>query len=211
MLVDDTVVVTVMANLGFRIGMRHAGIVVHETAVGDRYVLEALEAGAWVLGGEQSGHVIFRRLATTGDGLLTGLIVADLVRRRGRSLADLAAAAMRRLPQVLSNVRLERLGPGSGGGAAAAFAAAVETVERRLGEEGRVLVRPSGTEPLIRVMVEAAEASGRGGGGLRAGRRGPSPGGAGRFGKRPSADRLRGRRADLGAAADGSSTGAPAA
>ena len=119
LLVDDTVVVTVMANQGFRLGMRRAGIAVHETAVGDRYVLAALEAGGWVLGGEQSGHVIFRRLATTGDGLLTALLVADLVRRSGRTLADLAADAMHRLPQVLLNVPLGERGPGRRRGARA--------------------------------------------------------------------------------------------
>jgi len=148
-----TVVVTVMANQGFRLGMCRHGISVHETAVGDRYVLEALEAGAWALGGEQSGHVIFRRLATTGDGLLTAVQLLDLVQRRQRPLAELAAEAMTRLPQVLRNVRLARpvhdladeLGP------------LVGAVQRRLGEQGRVLIRPSGTEPLVRVMVEAAD------------------------------------------------------
>ena len=100
---DDTVVVTVMSNLGFRLAMESAGIRVIETAVGDRYVLEALDVGGFSLGGEQSGHVIFRDLATTGDGILTGITVADAVRRSGRSLADLAAV-MTRLPQVLVNV-----------------------------------------------------------------------------------------------------------
>jgi phosphoglucosamine mutase len=152
-LVDDTVVVTVMANLGFRLGMRRRGISVRETAVGDRYVLEALESGGWSLGGEQSGHVIFRRLATTGDGLLTGVQVLDLLARSGRTLADLADDAMTRLPQVLRNVRLDRARPGL----LDALAPAVSAVEARLGEEGRVLIRPSGTEPLIRVMVEATD------------------------------------------------------
>jgi phosphoglucosamine mutase len=149
----DTVVVTVMANLGFRLGMRRRGISVRETAVGDRYVLEALESGGWSLGGEQSGHVIFRRLATTGDGLLTGVQVLDLLARSGRTLADLADDAMTRLPQVLRNVRLDRARPGL----LDALAPAVSAVEARLGEEGRVLIRPSGTEPLIRVMVEATD------------------------------------------------------
>src|SRR5262249_13058767 len=101
---DGTVVVTVMTNLGFRLGMEAAGIKVVATAVGDRYVLEALDAYGWSLGGEQSGHVIFRELATTGDGLLTGVVLCDAVRRSGRPLAALAAAAMTRLPQVLVNV-----------------------------------------------------------------------------------------------------------
>jgi phosphoglucosamine mutase len=151
---DNTVVVTVMANQGFRLGMRRHGIVVHETAVGDRYVLEALEAGSWALGGEQSGHVIFRRMATTGDGLLTGVQVADLVQRSGLALAELADQAMIRLPQVLRNVRVGR----SSETVLDQLRPAVAAVEQRLGEAGRVLIRPSGTEPLIRVMVEAPTA-----------------------------------------------------
>ena len=149
---DATVVVTVMTNLGFRLAMAERGITVVETQVGDRYVLEALEEGGWSLGGEQSGHVIFRELATTGDGLLTGLRLLDAVHRAGRPLADLAAAAMTQLPQVLVNVRvadraaLER---------APALAGEVAAVEAELGDHGRVLLRPSGTEPVIRVMVEA--------------------------------------------------------
>ncbi len=111
LLADDTVVVTVMSNLGFRTGMAERGIHVVDTAVGDRYVLEALDRGPFTLGGEQSGHVIFRELASTGDGLLTGLFLLDLVSRAGRQLADLAAAAMTRLPQVLVNVRTARRDP----------------------------------------------------------------------------------------------------
>ncbi|MCU1355650.1 MAG: glmM [Acidimicrobiales bacterium] len=151
LLTHDTVVVTVMSNLGFRHGMAAHGIEVVETAVGDRYVLEALDQGGHVLGGEQSGHVIFRRLASTGDGILTGLTILDVLGRSGRSLAELAAAAMTRLPQVLVNVRtshrdpelLEKLGP------------ELAAAEAGLGERGRVLLRPSGTEPVVRVMVEA--------------------------------------------------------
>src|SRR5207237_9027513 len=90
LLADDTVVVTVMTNLGFRLAMQERGIRVVETQVGDRYVLQALEEGGWSLGGEQSGHVIFRRMATTGDGLLTGLSLMDIVLRSGRTLAQLA-------------------------------------------------------------------------------------------------------------------------
>jgi phosphoglucosamine mutase len=153
-LTDDTVVVTVMTNLGFRLAMRERGITVVETQVGDRYVLEALEDGGWSLGGEQSGHVIFRHLATTGDGLLTGLQVLDAVHRSGRPLAELAAQSMTRLPQVLLNVRVaDRAAFGDG----AAVKDAVAAVERELGEHGRVLLRPSGTEPVVRVMVEAAD------------------------------------------------------
>lgn len=148
---NDAVVVTVMANLGFRRGMEAAGIDVVETAVGDRYVLEALDAGGLSLGGEQSGHVIFRDLATTGDGLLTGLVLCDVVRRSGLPLAELAAASMTRLPQVLVNVRVAERMPD----AADRFADEIAAVERDLAGNGRVLVRPSGTEPLVRVMVEA--------------------------------------------------------
>ncbi len=149
----DTVVVTVMTNLGFRLAMAERGIRVAETRVGDRYVLEALEAGGFVLGGEQSGHVIFRRLATTGDGLLTGVQVLDLLTRDGRPLSVLAAEAMTQLPQVLHNVRVAHRDPAI----AEHLAAEIAAVEAELGQRGRVLVRPSGTEPLVRVMVEAAD------------------------------------------------------
>jgi phosphoglucosamine mutase len=148
---EDTVVVTVMTNLGFRLAMADAGITVVETPVGDRYVLNALERGRWSLGGEQSGHVIFPDLATTGDGTLTGLLLLEMVARTGRSLADLAAAAMTRLPQVLVNVPVASGAPA----VAERIAGEVADAERRLGASGRVLVRASGTEPLVRVMVEA--------------------------------------------------------
>ena len=147
----DTVVVTVMTNLGFRLAMRDVGIEVVETAVGDRYVLEALAAGGFSLGGEQSGHVIFADHATTGDGILTALALLDAVRRSGRSLAELAAAAMTSLPQVLVNVRVARRMPD----VADRLAAEIAVAERDLGATGRILVRASGTEPLVRVMVEA--------------------------------------------------------
>jgi phosphoglucosamine mutase len=149
---DDTVVVTVMANLGFRLAMAEHGIRVHETQVGDRYVLEALEANGWSLGGEQSGHIVFRDKATTGDGILTGLLLVDLVWRAGRPLADLADEAMIRLPQVLRNVRVadrEALAD------AESIWDDVAAVQAELGDHGRVLLRPSGTEPVVRVMVEA--------------------------------------------------------
>jgi phosphoglucosamine mutase len=151
-LVDDTVVVTVYSNLGFRLAMAERGIKVVETATGDRYVLEALEEGGYVLGGEQSGHVIFRRLATTGDGLLTGVQVLDVLARTGRPLADLAGV-MTALPQVLKNVRVLKRRPD----VAEAVAGEIAAVEAELGDRGRVLVRPSGTEPLVRVMIEAAD------------------------------------------------------
>jgi phosphoglucosamine mutase len=150
-LAGDSVVVTVMTNLGFRLAMDKRGIHVVETQVGDRYVLEELESRRLHLGGEQSGHVIFRDLATTGDGLLTALQVLDVMVRSERSLADLAGEAMTRLPQVLHNVRVAERDPA----VAERLAGHIASVEARLGDHGRVLVRPSGTEPLVRVMVEA--------------------------------------------------------
>ncbi|HVM52014.1 MAG TPA: phosphoglucosamine mutase [Acidimicrobiales bacterium] len=151
---DDRVVVTVMTNLGFRLAMAERGIEVVETAVGDRNVLAALDEQHLSLGGEQSGHVIFRDLATTGDGVLTGLQLLDAVVRSGRPLADLADEAMTSLPQVLENVRV----PGKAREVVEAVAADVAAVEAELGADGRVLLRPSGTEPLVRVMVEAPTA-----------------------------------------------------
>lgn len=150
-LVDDTVVATVMSNLGMIQALGAAGIAVHQTSVGDRYVLEAMRTGGFVLGGEQSGHVILREHATTGDGLLTALHVLHRMATTGRSLADLAGA-MTRLPQVLVNVPgvdKERAGTDE------ALLAAVGDAEAGLAGAGRVLLRPSGTEPLVRVMVEA--------------------------------------------------------
>jgi phosphoglucosamine mutase len=148
---DDTVVVTVMTNLGFRLAMEAEGIKVVQTAVGDRYVLEALDGGRYSLGGEQSGHVIFRDRETTGDGLLTGVALADAVHRAGRPLAALAAQAMTRLPQLLVNVPVAAPMPD----AADRISEHIRAAEAELGDHGRVLVRPSGTEPLVRVMVEA--------------------------------------------------------
>ena len=149
---DNTVVVTVMTNLGFKLAMRDHDIDVVETKVGDRYVLEALEAGGYSLGGEQSGHIILRDLATTGDGILTGLHLLDVLKRSGRNLADLSSAAMTRLPQVLHNVKVADRGALD---TADELWAEVAAVEDELGEMGRVLIRPSGTEPVVRVMVEA--------------------------------------------------------
>ena len=149
----DTVVITVMANLGFRHAMAAHGIAMIETDVGDRYVLEEMERGGWALGGEQSGHIIFGDLATTGDGVLTGLQVLDVMMRTRTSLAELAAV-MVRLPQVLRNVPVVRQGPGAVAGSED-LAVAVKAVADDLGERGRVLVRASGTEPVVRVMVEA--------------------------------------------------------
>jgi len=153
LLPDDTVAVTVMTNLGFREAMAEHGVKVVDTAVGDRYVLEALESGGWTLGGEQSGHIIFRDLATTGDGILTGIQVLDTVVRTGRPLRDLAGVMTRR-PQVLRNVRVaSRALDGAAG-----LWDEVRAVEAGFGGHGRVLIRPSGTEALLRVMVEAPTA-----------------------------------------------------
>ncbi len=150
---EDTLVTTVMSNLGLRLAMDREGIRTVQTAVGDRYVLEEMRRGGYALGGEQSGHVVMLEHATTGDGVLTGLHLLARVAQTGRSLADLASL-VQRLPQVLVNV------PGvdkARAGRDAELAAAVAAAEADLGETGRVLLRPSGTEPLVRVMVEAAD------------------------------------------------------
>ncbi|NLU66911.1 phosphoglucosamine mutase [Streptomyces sp. HNM0574] len=150
---QDTVVATVMSNLGFKLAMEREGIALQRTAVGDRYVLEEMKRGGYALGGEQSGHVIVLDHATTGDGTLTGLMLAARVAATGESLAELAAV-MERLPQILVNVRdVDKTRVDS----EPEIAAAVADAERELGETGRVLLRSSGTEPLVRVMVEAAD------------------------------------------------------
>jgi phosphoglucosamine mutase len=150
----DTVVSTVMSNLGFVQAMRAEQVGVRQTKVGDRYVLEAMKAFGYTLGGEQSGHVIMSDHATTGDGILTALHVLDRMAEQGRSLADLAGV-MTRLPQVLVNVpEVDK----SRADTDPVLAAAVAEAEFELGDGGRVLLRPSGTEPLVRVMVEAASA-----------------------------------------------------
>lgn len=152
---DNSVVVTVMTNLGFRLAMIERGLEVIETQVGDRYVLEALEAGGFSLGGEQSGHLIFSDLATTGDGVLSGVQVLDVVCRTGRPLAELADEAMTRLPQVLRNVSVVNGHSGLVDKLRDEISA-IEADLNRNGERGRVLVRPSGTEPVVRVMAEAS-------------------------------------------------------
>ena len=148
----DTVVVTVMSNLGFHKAMAAAGINVLTTGVGDRYVLEALDARGHSLGGEQSGHIIYRDLATTGDGLLAGMRLAQFVHDGGHSLASLAGGVMTSYPQVLVNVKVRDRHPN----ALDEMAAEIASAESSLHGDGRILVRASGTEPLIRVMVEAA-------------------------------------------------------
>jgi phosphoglucosamine mutase len=152
-LAHNTVVVTVMSNLGFLQGMQRAGISVVQTAVGDRNVLQALAAGEFSLGGEQSGHIIFADHSTTGDGLLGAVVLLDLLRRSGRPLAELAQAAMTRLPQVLLNVPVSRPMPEI----ASLLNQELSAATAELGETGRVLLRPSGTEAVVRVMVEAEQ------------------------------------------------------
>jgi phosphoglucosamine mutase len=148
----DAVVATVMSNLGFHHAMEAAGIEVLTTAVGDRYVLEALRAKDLSLGGEQSGHIVFTDYATTGDGLLTALQVMARMAGTGASLAELAAV-VERLPQTLVNVRVADRDAVAN---APQVLEAVSAAEAELGRSGRVLLRPSGTEQLVRVMVEAA-------------------------------------------------------
>ncbi|MFF5130695.1 phosphoglucosamine mutase [Streptomyces syringium] len=149
----NTVVATVMSNLGFKLAMEREGVDLVQTSVGDRYVLEEMKANGFALGGEQSGHVIVLDHATTGDGTLTGLMLAARVAATGRPLAELAGV-MERLPQILINVRdVDKSRVGS----SPELAAAVNDAERELGATGRVLLRSSGTEPLVRVMVEAAD------------------------------------------------------
>lgn len=152
-LAQDTLVATVMSNLGLHIALRVAGITVRTTAVGDRYVLEELRRGNFSLGGEQSGHVVLPRYGTTGDGVLTGLKLMARMNETGCGLADLASV-MTTVPQVLVNVPV---GDKAAVAAAPAVRAAVADAERLLGEDGRVLLRPSGTEQLVRVMVEATD------------------------------------------------------
>jgi phosphoglucosamine mutase len=150
-LAGDTVALTVMSNLGLRRALADAGLEVVETAVGDRQVLAAMEEHGLNLGGEQSGHIVFGDLATTGDGTLTGLWLLDRMARGGEPLSALAGG-MTRLPQVLESVRVARRPDLTG---ADGLWAAVRAEEETLGEDGRVLLRASGTEPVVRIMVEA--------------------------------------------------------
>ena len=153
LLTDNTLVATVMSNLGLRLAMAEHGIDVVQTAVGDRYVLEALNEHGYSLGGEQSGHVIMSEYATTGDGILTGLHVLAEMARTGKSLQELAGV-MTVFPQIMINVRGVDHHKLAGD---AVIASAVAAAEAELGETGRVLLRPSGTEPMVRVMVEASD------------------------------------------------------
>ncbi|WP_409435080.1 phosphoglucosamine mutase [Mycobacterium sp. SMC-14] len=150
---DDTLVATVMSNLGLHLAMREAGVTVHTTDVGDRYVLEQLRAGGFTLGGEQSGHIVLPQVATTGDGIITGLRLMARMAQTRTSLADLAAA-MRTLPQVLINVEVTDKAEAVG---RPTVRDAVQRATDELGDTGRILLRPSGTEQLVRVMVEASD------------------------------------------------------
>lgn len=150
LLTDDTIVATVMSNLGLRRTLAAHDIEVVSCPVGDRHVLAALDQGGWDLGGEQSGHLIFRRLATTGDGLLAGVQLLDILCRTSTPLSELAAV-VERLPQVLLNVPV----PAKGLDVDTVFADEIARAQAELGDDGRVLLRASGTEPLVRVMVEA--------------------------------------------------------
>jgi phosphoglucosamine mutase len=152
-LASNTLVATVMSNLGLHLAMRAAGIAVRTTAVGDRYVLEELRAGEFTLGGEQSGHIVLPAFGTTGDGIVTGLRLMSRMAQTGLSLAELAAG-MRSLPQVLINVEVADKATVV---QAPAVQSAVREAEVELGDTGRILLRPSGTEQLVRVMVEAAD------------------------------------------------------
>ena len=152
-LASNTLVTTVMSNLGLHLAMRSAGITVRTTGVGDRYVLEELRAGAYSLGGEQSGHIVMPAVGSTGDGIVTGLRLMTRMVQTRSSLATLASA-MRSLPQVLINVKVADKATAA---AAPSVKSAVEEAEAELGDTGRILLRPSGTEPMIRVMVEAPE------------------------------------------------------
>lgn len=146
----NLLVVTVMSNLGLKLAMKNSGIDLVETQVGDRYVNEALTAHDGVLGGEQSGHIIFRRINSTGDGLLSALMLLNIMVRQGLSLKELAAS-MQRMPQILVNVKVRDKNAWADD---ERISAVIAKVEAALGETGRVLVRASGTEPLLRVMVE---------------------------------------------------------
>ena len=173
-----------MSNIGLRRALAERGIGLVETPVGDRHVWAAMEEHGLALGGEQSGHVIFAEHANTGDGILTGVVLLDAVRRAGATLSELAGVVTR-FPQVLLNVRV---GDRAGLDAAEGFWAEVRAVEAELGDAGRVLVRPSGTEPVVRVMVEAPTDD-------QAVRLRRTPGCGARAGARggaPRADRLRG-------------------
>jgi phosphoglucosamine mutase len=150
----QTVVATVMSNLGLERALRARGLRLLRTPVGDRYVVEAMREGGYNLGGEQSGHLVFLDHASTGDGIIGALQVLSLMMRTGRPLSELAGTSMQRVPQVLENVSLPARRPLE---EMAQLTRAAEGVRASLGEEGRVLVRWSGTEPKLRIMIEGPD------------------------------------------------------
>jgi len=152
-LAANTLVTTVMSNLGLHLAMRDAGIDVRTTGVGDRYVVEELRSGRYTLGGEQSGHIVMPAFGTTGDGVLTGLRLMARMAQTGSALADLSAP-MKSVPQVLINVEVSDKASVA---QAPAVRSAVAQAEAELGDTGRILLRPSGTEQIVRVMVEASD------------------------------------------------------
>jgi phosphoglucosamine mutase len=152
-LASNTLVATVMSNLGLHHAMRSAGIEVRTTGVGDRYVLEEMRAGEYSLGGEQSGHIVMPAMGTTGDGIVTGLRLMSRMAQTRRPLAELAST-MQTLPQVLINVEVDDKATVA---EAPSVRSAVAEAEAELGDTGRILLRPSGTEQMVRVMVEAAD------------------------------------------------------
>ena len=151
---QNTVVATVMSNLGLERALAAQGARLVRTPVGDRYVVEAMRAGGYNLGGEQSGHLVFLDHASTGDGIIGGLQVLALMMRTGRPLSELARSAMQRVPQVLENVHLKVRRPLA---EMSQLARVQARVEKALGREGRVLVRWSGTEPKLRIMLEGPD------------------------------------------------------
>jgi len=148
---DETTVVSVMTNLGFHLAMKEQKINTHITPVGDRHILQALQKNNWSLGGEQSGHIIFPDIATTGDGILTALQLLDVLKRSGRTCKELSQSSMQKSPQSLRAVTLPMIGTEI----ISEMEPFIDEIERSLGDTGRVLVRISGTEPILRIMVEA--------------------------------------------------------
>ncbi len=152
-LAEDTVVITIMANLGLRRALSKRGIKTFETPVGDRYVLEALEKNNWDVGGEQSGHIVISELATTGDGLLAAVQALAATRKRGKEIGLWAQELVQKSPQVLVNLPVVK----SGADLVTQASDLIEEMKEELGDKGRIVVRPSGTEPLVRIMVEAVD------------------------------------------------------
>jgi len=148
---DETTAVSVMTNLGFHLAMKEQKIKTHVTPVGDRHILQALQTNNWSLGGEQSGHIIFPDIATTGDGILTALQFLDILKRSDKTSKELSQSSMQKSPQSLRAVSLPMIGTEI----VSEMKPFIDEIEGSLGDTGRVLVRLSGTEPILRIMVEA--------------------------------------------------------